>query len=78
VLPGATQTERLNNIISNKSSKQQLPLDEVEKEMLSEIPAGRFGLPQEPAFAATFLASEFAAYITGTNVVVDGGRTGNL
>lgn len=78
ILPGATQTERLNNIISNKSTKQQLPLDEIEKEMLAEIPAGRFGLPQEPAYAATFLASEFAAYITGTNVVVDGGRTGNL
>jgi len=78
ILPGATQTERLNNIISNKSNKQQLPMDEIEKDMLAEIPAGRFGLPQEPAYAATFLASDFAAYITGTNVVVDGGRTGNL
>ena len=78
ILPGATQTERLNNIISNKSTKQQMPMDEIEKEMLAEIPSGRFGLPQEPAYAATFLASEFAAYITGTNIVVDGGRTGNL
>jgi len=78
ILPGATQTERLNNIISNKSSKQQLPLDEIEKEMIAEIPAARFGLPEEPAYAAAFLASDFAAYITGTNIVVDGGRTGNL
>ena len=46
--------------------------------MLHEIPAGRFGKPEELAYAATFLASDQAAYITGTNVVVDGGRTGNL
>jgi 3-oxoacyl-[acyl-carrier protein] reductase len=46
--------------------------------MLAEIPAGRFGKPEEIAYAACFLASEQAAYITGTNIVVDGGRTGNL
>ena len=46
--------------------------------MLSEIPSGRFGTPEELAYAATFLASPFASYITGTNVVVDGGRTGCL
>ena len=43
--------------------------------MLEEIPMNRFGKPEEPAYAAAFLASEFAAYITGTNIVVDGGRT---
>jgi 3-oxoacyl-[acyl-carrier protein] reductase len=39
---------------------------------------GRFGEPNEIAYAATFLASEYASYITGINVPVDGGRTGNL
>jgi 3-oxoacyl-[acyl-carrier protein] reductase len=46
--------------------------------MLSEIPMGRFAEPNEIAYAAAFLASEYAAYITGINVPVDGGRTGNL
>jgi 3-oxoacyl-[acyl-carrier protein] reductase len=46
--------------------------------MLAEIPAGRFGTPEEVAHAVVFLASEQAAYITGTNIVVDGGRTPNL
>lgn len=78
VLPGATETERLSSIISNKSSKTALPEEEVKKEMLHEIPAGRFGKPEEVAYAVCFLASDKASYINGTNVVVDGGRTGNL
>lgn len=75
ILPGATETERLQSIIENKSIKMQVNQSEIESEMLSEIPMKRFGQPEEPAFAATFLASNFAAYITGTNIVVDGGRT---
>lgn len=75
ILPGATETERLGNIINNKSEKMNLDLETVRHEMLAEIPMRRFGRPEEPAYAATFLCSDFAAYITGTNVVVDGGRT---
>lgn len=78
VLPGATKTGRLSSIIENKAGKLGDEIDEVEAEMLSEIPMGRFGSPEEVAHAAVFLASDKAAYITGTNVVVDGGRTGNL
>lgn len=75
ILPGATETERLGSIISNKAAKSGAVEAKVEAEMLSEIPMKRFGKPEEPAYAACFLASEFASYITGTNVVVDGGRT---
>ncbi|MBL7810909.1 MAG: SDR family oxidoreductase [Bacteroidetes bacterium] len=78
VLPGATETERLHSIIANKSQKTGLELETVRSEMLHEIPAARFGKPEEPAFAVCFLASPLASYITGTNMVVDGGRTGNL
>jgi 3-oxoacyl-[acyl-carrier protein] reductase len=78
VLPGATNTERLTAIIENKSAKAQKDLAEVEKEMLAEIPAARFADPKEIGYAVTFLASQMAAYINGTNVVVDGGRTACL
>jgi 3-oxoacyl-[acyl-carrier protein] reductase len=78
ILPGATATDRLKQIIDTKASKQNHSIEEVSHEMLSEIPMGRFAEPNEIAYAAAFLASEYAAYITGINVPVDGGRTGNL
>ncbi len=78
VLPGATQTGRLTSIISNKAQKTGRPESEVEAEMCAEIPLARFAHPSEVANAIAFLASPAAAYISGINVPVDGGRTPNL
>lgn len=78
VLPGATETSRLTSIISNKAAKQNKSEDEVRSAMLSEIPMQRFGTSEEVASAVAFLASPAAAYITGTQITVDGGRTGVL
>jgi 3-oxoacyl-[acyl-carrier protein] reductase len=78
ILPGATGTERLESIIKNNASKKSIDEEEVRKEMLHEIPAARFADPKEPAYAVAFLASEYAAYINGINLPVDGGRTPNL
>jgi len=75
VLPGATQTGRLDQIISGKAGKLQKTEYEIKREMESEIPAGRLGKPEEIAAAIAFLASPAAGYINGINVPVDGGRT---
>lgn len=78
VLPGATATERLSSIISNKAAKSGQDEASVQKSMENAVPMGRVAQPEEVAAAACFLASPAASYITGINVPVDGGRTGSL
>lgn len=78
VLPGATMTDRLEEINRGKAEKTGKTFEQVTEEMKREIPAGRLAAPHEVAAAAAFLASPAAGYINGINVPVDGGRTGSL
>lgn len=78
VLPGSTATGRIQSMIESQAEKSGLSMEEVKKNMEEQIPMGRFGQPGEIAAAVVFLASQQAAYVTGINLPVDGGRTPSL
>jgi 3-oxoacyl-[acyl-carrier protein] reductase len=78
VLPGATNTARLQSIAQIKADQFNETVEDVFIEMASETPLKRIAQPEEIAAAIAFLASPAAAYINGINVPVDGGRTKSL
>ena len=78
VLPGATNTIRLQSIASTKSEKTGESIEAIFAEMAAETPMKRIAQPEEIAAAIAFLASTEASYINGINLPVDGGRTKSL
>ena len=78
VLPGFTNTERLTSLIETTARKGNALVEVVERNMIEEVPARRFGQPSEIAAVAAFLASPAASYVNGVSIPVDGGRTGSI
>jgi 3-oxoacyl-[acyl-carrier protein] reductase len=78
VLPGYIFTGRIESLIDATSNRLKLSTEQVTKNMLAEIPMGRFGQPEEMAQVIAFLASNAASYITGESIRVDGGKTGSI
>lgn len=78
ILPGYTKTMRLNNLIEINARNAGISFEEAEQVLIEKTPVGRLGLPEEIAYAAGFLASEFASFINGINLPVDGGFLSTL
>ena len=78
VLPGYTKTSRLDSLMDSKSSATGMPVEEIEKDYIADIPAKRIGRAEEFGAAVAFLCTPAAAYINGINLPVDGGRLQTL
>jgi len=78
VCPGWTLTDRVRELVQRRAEQEGKPFDEALKAVAAEIPMGRVGRPEELAALIAFLASERAAYITGTSIPVDGGYVRGL
>ena len=73
ILPGWTETERVNELMMYRASSNKTTLEQEMRKQSAESPLGRIGKPEEFANAAVFLVSPVASYITGVMLNVDGG-----
>ncbi len=73
LMPGSFDTQRLRGGFAASSKKTGKPETAVAAQAMAEIPAKRFGTPAELGQTCAFLCSVHAGYITGQNILLDGG-----
>jgi 3-oxoacyl-[acyl-carrier protein] reductase len=73
ILPGPFETDRLLGSTRKMAEQQGVPFEKALEQRKSQVPAGRFGQPEEFGHAAAFLCSAHAGFITGQNLLLDGG-----
>ena len=78
VMPGLTLTDRMKELTAARAKREGITPEEYMASWADSIPLGRPAHPEEVAAAVVFLASESASAITGTGLLVDGGRSQHL
>lgn len=73
LLPGSFATDRLYSTIKTQAETRKISFEDSVKARTAGIPAGRFGEPPEFGEYCAFLCSSHAGYITGQNLLIDGG-----
>ena len=74
VLPGYTRTARYQSIVENKMNALGQTEKQIEAEIVKEIPLKKIGAPEDFGAVVAFLCTPAAAYISGINLPVDGGK----
>jgi 3-oxoacyl-[acyl-carrier protein] reductase len=75
VLPGYTRTQRLDSLLAARAAASGRSAEAIAQDILSGVPAGRFGQAGEIGAVIAFLCTPAAAYVNGVSIAVDGGRT---
>jgi len=78
LLPGTHKTSRIDQLLKDTAKRANKPEEEVYQEMVDNIPSKAIGDPADFGAAAAFLAGVQACYITGQNLLIDGGRYSGL
>ena len=73
ILPGPFDTDRLRGTSKKMAAARNVPVSVIDDERMAAVPAGRFGTAQEFGAAVAFLCSMHAGFITGQNLLIDGG-----
>ncbi len=75
LLPGSHATDRIAALEENIARAQNISREEASELRQGQIPAGRYGTTEEFGAACAFLCSQFAGFIVGQNILLDGGQT---
>jgi 3-oxoacyl-[acyl-carrier protein] reductase len=78
LLPGAHKTSRIKQLVKDTAAREKKSEEEVYRDMMNAIPCKAIGDPADFGAAAAFLAGTRARYITGQNLLIDGGRYSGL
>ncbi len=73
ILPGPFETDRLRGSTRKAAEQQGIPVEKAMEIRKAGVPAGRFGQPEEFGAAAAFMCSAHAGFMTGQNLLLDGG-----
>jgi 3-oxoacyl-[acyl-carrier protein] reductase len=74
LLPGPFETDRLKSTLGTWAKRDGITIEEAAERRKKENPAGRFGTPEEFGAACAFMCSVHAGYMTGQNILLDGGH----
>ncbi|MCI5086761.1 MAG: SDR family oxidoreductase [Rhodovulum sp.] len=74
LLPGLHATDRMITLDSAVAEQEGITIDEARTQRVANIPAGRYGTRQEFGATCAFMCSQFAGYMVGQNVLLDGGQ----
>jgi len=75
VSPGPVETERAVSLLNKSAENNNISFNEMKNEFTKDLPMKRMGRPEEIAELVNFLFSDKSTYITGANIICDGGLT---
>lgn len=75
IMQGYVDTERVREVAAARARREGRSVEDVIREIEKEIPLGRLAKPEEIGELVAFLASDKASYVTGSLILIDGGRT---